>query len=79
LDIKKRKGFQDRLSKQERQEMKRLLSSGLQPPAAAVAGATGMTPEQVARVFAGIDAKRNVTRYLRSEPLHPTAEVSSAA
>jgi len=49
-----------------------------QIPVTAVAGAIGMTPQQVARVFAGIDSKRNVTRYLRSEPLHPEAEFSSA-
>jgi len=50
-----------------------------QIPAAAVAGAIGMTTKQVARVFAGIDSKRKVTRYLRSEPLHLEAQFSSAA
>jgi NAD+ synthase len=50
-----------------------------QIPAAAVAEAIGMTPEQVARVFAAIDSKRNVTRYLRSEPLHLEAEFSAEA
>jgi len=49
-----------------------------QIPAAAVADATGMAPDQVARVFAGIDAKRKAACYLRSEPLYPAAEVSSA-
>jgi NAD+ synthase len=50
-----------------------------QIPAAAVAVAIGMTTKQVARVFAGIDSKRKVTRYLRSEPLHLEAQLSSAA
>jgi NAD+ synthase len=45
-----------------------------QIPAAAVAEAIGMRPEEVARVFAGIDSKRNAALYLRSEPLHPEPE-----
>ena len=40
-------------------------------PMATVAQAIGFTPEQVARVFAGIAAKRNVARYLGLGPLCP--------
>jgi NAD+ synthase len=37
--------------------------------AEAVAGATGLTPEQVGRVFEDIDTKRATTRYLQLPPL----------
>jgi NAD+ synthase len=40
---------------------------GIAPEEAA--GAVGLTPEQVRRVYRMIDAKRNATRYLRMEPV----------
>ena len=48
-------------------------------PATSVAEATGMTPEQAARVLAGIDTKRTAASYLRSEALYPRTELSSTA
>jgi NAD+ synthase len=47
--------------------------------AGTVAAAVDMTSEQIMRVFAGIDSKRNVTRYVSSEPLYPEAELSLTA
>ena len=46
-------------------------------PAHDVAGAAGLTAEQVERVFRDIEAKRRATRYLHSPPLlvEPVAEV----
>jgi NAD+ synthase len=38
-------------------------------PAAEVAGATGLTTEQVERVYKDIDQKRRTTRYLHARPL----------
>jgi NAD+ synthase len=38
-------------------------------PAAEVAGAVGLTPEQVERVYRDIDQKRRTTRYLQLHPL----------
>jgi NAD+ synthase len=48
-----------------------------QIPAPAVAEVIGMTAKQVAHIFASIASKRNVTRYLRSEPLHLETECIS--
>jgi NAD+ synthase len=48
-----------------------------QIPAPVVAEVIGMTTKQVAHIFASIASKRNVARYLRSEPLHLEAECSS--
>jgi NAD+ synthase len=47
--------------------------------AADVAGAVGMTTEQVERVYRDIDAKRNATRYLHTLPLlvEKVVEISS--
>ena len=49
-----------------------------QLPAAEVAAATGLTVEQVERVFKDIDQKRRTTRYLHARPLlvDPVSEVS---
>jgi len=47
-------------------------------PAADVAGATGLTPEQVERVYADIQAKRRATQYLHRAPML-VEPVSSAA
>ncbi len=46
-------------------------------PAEEVASATGLTPEQVSRVFRDIEAKRRATQYLHRPPLlvEPVAEV----
>jgi len=38
-------------------------------PAEAVAPATGLTIDQVKRVFADIDTKRSTTRYLHLSPI----------
>ena len=48
-------------------------------PRADVARATGLTPEQVERVWADINAKRAATRYLQLEPqlLEPVLEVDN--
>ena len=45
--------------------------------AAEVAGAVGITTEQVERVFKDIESKRRATRYLHAGPLlvHPVEEV----
>jgi len=47
-------------------------------PAAEVAGAVGLTAEQVERVYRDIDQKRRTTRYLHERPLlvEPVPEVS---
>jgi len=49
-------------------------------PASAVAGATGLTEEQVERVFRDIDQKRMTTRYLHLAPrlVEPVEEVSTS-
>jgi len=49
-------------------------------PPAEVAEATGLTPEQVERVYALIDSKLNSTRYLHLEPqlVEPVGEVELA-
>jgi NAD+ synthase len=46
-------------------------------PAAEIAGAIGLTPEQVDRVYRDIDQKRRSTRYLHGRPLlvEPVVEV----
>jgi NAD+ synthase len=38
-------------------------------PAAEVAGAVGLTSEQVERVYKDIEAKRRATRYLHTRPM----------
>jgi NAD+ synthase len=50
-------------------------------PAAEVARATGLKPEQVERVYRDIDAKRRTTRYLHLPPLlvEPVHEVEPSA
>ena len=47
-------------------------------PAAEVAGAVGLTAEQIERVYRDIDQKRRTTRYLHERPLlvEPVPEVS---
>jgi NAD+ synthase len=46
-------------------------------PAADVAPAVGLTPDQVERVYKDIDAKRRATRYLHTRPLlvHPVEDM----
>jgi NAD+ synthase len=48
-------------------------------PADEVAGALGLTAEQVERVYKDIDQKRRTTRYLHMKPLlvEPVTEVSA--
>jgi NAD+ synthase len=41
----------------------------MEPDPATVAGAVGLTPEQVQRVFADIDIKRSTTRYMHLPPI----------
>ncbi len=50
-------------------------------PAAEAATAIGITPEQVERIYADIDAKRRTTRYLHLPPLlvHPVQELHTDA
>ena len=49
-------------------------------PAAEVAAAIGLTPEQVERVYRDIDAKRRTTAYLQLQPLlvEPVAEIEAS-
>jgi NAD+ synthase len=48
-------------------------------PAVAAAGALGLRPEQVERVYKDIDQKRRTTKYLHSKPLlvEPVSEITA--
>jgi len=47
-------------------------------PASEVAAASGLTPEQVTRIWADIEGKRRTTRYLHLSPrlVEPVAELA---